>query len=88
MEKSKKHEAAAQFARLQRDQDAKKAASDYEIAAADVRAKTERLRALRLARDAAAPPAAPAAQQKKQKKAKSPGLSEWLDGQSKEGRRS
>jgi len=85
VEKSKKHEAAAQFAKLQREHDAKKATSDYEIAAAEVRAKTERLRALRLARDAAAPPAA---QPKKQKKAKSAPLSEWLDGQSKEGRRS
>jgi hypothetical protein len=89
VEKSKKHEAAAQFAKLQREHDAKKATSDYEIAAAEVRAKTERLRALRLARDAAAPPVAPAAaQRKKQKKAESAGLSEWLDGQSKEGRRS
>ena len=89
MEKSKKHEAATQFAKLQRAQDAKKALSDYEIAAAEVRAKTARLRAQRLARDAAAPPAAPAvAQAKKAKKTKSAGLSDWLDGQSKEGRRS
>jgi hypothetical protein len=88
VEKSKKHEASAQFAKLQRAQDAKKAVSEYEIAAAEVRAKTERLRALRLARDGDAPPAAPAAARpKKQKKAKSAGLSEWLDEQSKEGRR-
>jgi hypothetical protein len=54
-----------------------------------VRAKTERLRALRLARDAAAPPTVPAiAQRRKPKKTKSAGLSQWLDGQSKEGRRS
>jgi hypothetical protein len=89
VEKSKTHEASAQFAKLQREQDAKKATSDYENAAAEVRAKTERLRALRLARDAAAPPAAPAAtRRKKQKKVKSTGLTEWLDDQSKEGRRS
>jgi hypothetical protein len=89
VENSKKYEAAAQLAKLRREQDAKKSLSDYAIAAADVRAKTERLRALRLARDAAAPPAVPAAaQRKKQKKAKSAALSEWLDGQSKEGRRS
>ena len=89
MEKSKKQQATAQFAKLQRAHDAKKALSDYEIAAAEVRAKTERLRALRLARDAAAPAAVPtAAQRKKREKAKSAGLSEWLDGQSKEGRRS
>ena len=89
MEKSKHEAAAAQLAKVQREQDAKKAASDYETAAAELRAKTERLRAQRLARDAAAPPAAPAAaQRKKQKKSKSAALSEWLDGQSKEGRRS
>jgi len=89
VEKSKHEAAAAQLAKVQREQDAKKAASDYETAAAELRAKTERLRAQRLARDAAAPPAAPAAaQRKKQKKSKSAALSEWLDGQSKEGRRS
>lgn len=90
MEKPK-HDAAAaaQLAKVQREQDAKKATSDYETAAAELRAKTERLRAARLARDAAAPPAPPAAaQRKKQKKTKSAPLSEWLDGQSKEGRRS
>jgi hypothetical protein len=89
VEKPKHDAAAAQLAKVQREQDAKKAASEYETAAAKVRAKTERLRALRLARDAAAPPAMPAAaQRKKQKKAKAADLSEWLDGQSKEGRRS
>ena len=82
-EKSKRREAASQFAKMQREQVAKKASSDYEMTAADVRAKTERLRALRLARDAAAP--APA-QRKRPKKAKPAALSEWLDGQSKEGR--
>jgi len=88
-EKSNKDEATAQFAKLQRAEDAKSATAEYEAAAAAVRAKTERLRALRLARDAAAAPGAPAAaQRKKQKKAKSTGLSEWLDTQSKEGRRS
>jgi hypothetical protein len=88
-EKSNKNEATAQFAKLQRADEAKSATADYEAAAAAVRAKTERLRALRLARDAAAASRAPAAtQRKKQKKAKSAGLSEWLDEQSKEGRRS
>jgi hypothetical protein len=45
--------ANAQFAKLQRQQDGKKAMSEYEAERAAVRAKTERLRALRLARDAA-----------------------------------
>ncbi len=50
-EKSKRHEANAQFAKIQRAQDAKKATSEYESTAAAVRAKTEKLKALRLARD-------------------------------------
>ena len=83
-EKSSKYEATAQFAKLQRAQDAKKAATDYEIAAAEIRAKTERLRALRLARDAAA---APQAAPKRKTTKKSGGtLSNWLDGQTNEGR--
>jgi hypothetical protein len=83
-EKSNKYEASAQFAKLQREQDAKKATSDYEIAAAEVRAKTERLRAQRLARDAAAPPPAPP--KRKTRKKSEGSLSNWLDGQAKEGR--
>ncbi len=87
-EKSKKHEANAQFAKLQRAEDAKKATSEYESTAAALRAKTERLKALRLARDAAAPQQEPAAPKRKgRKKGKSGSLSEWLDGQAKEGRR-
>jgi hypothetical protein len=85
-EKSKKDEAQAQLAKLQRANDAKTAAAEYEAVAAATRAKTERLRALRLARDAAAPP--PAAPKRKAKtKDKSVGLSDWLDDQAKEGRR-
>jgi hypothetical protein len=85
-EKPKKDEAHAQLAKLQRADDAKTAAAEYEAAAAATRAKTERLRALRLAREAAAPP--PAAPKRKAKaKGKSAGLSDWLDGQAKEGRR-
>jgi hypothetical protein len=60
--------ADAKFAKLQRANDAKKATTEYEIEAAAVRAKTERLRALRLARDAAAPPPEPAAPKRKAKK--------------------
>jgi hypothetical protein len=88
MEKSNKHEASAQFAKLQRVNDAKKAASDYETAAIALRAKTERLKALRLERDAAAPPPPAASKRKSKAKGKSGTLSDWLDGQDKEGRHS
>jgi hypothetical protein len=57
---SKKDVASAQFNKLQRAEDGKKAMSEYEADAAAVRAKTVRLRALRLARDAAAQTAAAA----------------------------
>ena len=88
-DKSRKHEANAQFAKIQRANDAKKATSDYETAAAALRAKTERLKALRLARDAVAPPepAAPKRKAAGKKKGKSGSLSDWLDGEAKEGRR-
>jgi hypothetical protein len=48
-----------QRAQAQRAADGKQAMADYEAEAAALRAKTERLRALRLAREAAEPPAAP-----------------------------
>jgi hypothetical protein len=83
-EKSNKYEANAQFAKSQRTNDAKKAALDYESAAVALRAKTERLKALRLARDAAVPP--PAAPKRKAKKKDKAPLSEFLAGQAKEGR--
>jgi hypothetical protein len=88
VEKSKKYEANAQFAKMQRAEDAKKATSEYESTAAALRAKTERLKALRLARDAAAPPPAAAAPKRKSRKKSEGTLSTWLDGQAKEGRRS
>ena len=72
-ENSEKNLAQAQFAKLQRASDAKQAMADYEAEAVAVRAKTARLRALRLARDAdlaAAEAAAPAA--KKTKAARKP----------------
>ena len=86
MEKSKRHEANAQFAKTHRAEDAKKAASEYETAALALRAKTERLKALRLARDAAAPPPELAAPKRKSKKKSSGSLSDFLDGQAKDGR--
>ena len=88
-EKSNKHDAGAQqLAKLQRANDAKKAASEYEAAAEALRAKTEKLKALRLARDAAAPPPAAAPKRRGKAKGKSGSLSDWLDGQAKEGRNS
>jgi hypothetical protein len=91
-DKSKKHDASVQFAKLHRAEDAKKAASEYETAATALRAKTERLKALRLARDAelaAAPkPSAPAKKTVVRKKKASTGsLSDWLNTEAKEGRR-
>jgi len=72
---------------LQRAQTAERATADYEIEAAALRAKTERLKALRLQRDAAAPKPAPAAPKRTSKKRGSGNsLSDWLDGQAKEGR--
>ena len=82
-----KHDAGAQqLAKLQRANDAKKAASDYEAAAEALRAKTEKLKALRLARDAAAPPLPAAKKRRGKGKGQSGSLSDWLDGQAKEGR--
>lgn len=93
-DRSKIDAAQAGFKKLLRDQDGKKAMSEYETEGAAVRAKTERLRALRLARDAAegtapekkAPPKATSAKKKSAKTAKtakkakgaSGSLSNWL----------
>ena len=51
-ERSKKDEATAQFAKMQRAEDGKKAMSDYQAEAAAVAAKTARLKAARLAKEA------------------------------------
>lgn len=74
-------------------EDAKQAALDYEAEMAAVRAKTERLRALRMARDAAAPPPPPKAAPRKKSAAKAEKrttatLSQWLDAQERSGRKS
>lgn len=93
-DRSKKDEALAQFQKLQRAEDGKKAMSEYESEGAAVRAKTERLKALRLARDAAeeaAPRKGKAAAKKKptsKKKGTSATLSGWLKDQQGGGRRS
>ena len=85
---SNKHQANAQFAKSQRAQDAKKATQEYESSAAAIRAKTERLRALRLERDAANPQPVVVPKRKTKKKAAAGKLSDWLDDQAKQGRNS
>jgi hypothetical protein len=86
-DKSNRHEANVRFSKLQRAQTAERATADYEIEAAALRAKTERLKALRLQRDAAAPKPAPAAPKRKSKKSGSgSSLTDFLDAQAKEGR--
>lgn len=87
-EKSSKREANAQFMKIQRANDAKSATADYETAAAAIRAKTERLKALRLARDAAAPPPEPAAPKRKGRKKSSGSLADYLGTSAKDGRNS
>jgi len=67
--------------------------SEYEAERIAVLAKTERLRALRLARDAARqgiandPPPAAAPKPARKKKAKAEGLASWLNVQKSSGRR-
>ena len=82
--------------RARQAEDGRKAMAEYEANAAAVRAKTERLRALRLAREAelaANPPAKPAkaaaakaGKTAKTKKAPAKKLSDWLDGERDSGR--
>jgi hypothetical protein len=84
---STKDVAQAQFAKLQRANDAKQAVADYEAEAVALRAKTARLRALRLARDAElaaagkTPPGAKktrAARKPKDAKAEKGTLADWI----------
>jgi hypothetical protein len=92
-DQSKKDTANAEFKKAQRAQDGKQAMLDYEAEAAATRAKTERLRALRLARDAALPPAQPKIAAVPKKKIAKPGkgaagkLADWLDDREKSGRK-
>ncbi len=93
MAELKKGGPAHNAARAQQAEDAKQAARDYEAEMTSVRAKTERLRALRMARDAAAPPPPPKAAPKRKPAAKSEKrtnatLSQWLDDQQRSGRKS
>jgi hypothetical protein len=79
--------------RARQAEDGKKAMAEYEANAAATRVKTEKLRALRLAKEAAELAAAPVAKPKtkakpaaKKKKAPVGKLSDWLDGQADSGR--
>jgi predicted RNA binding protein YcfA (HicA-like mRNA interferase family) len=80
----KTQRADAQFKKVQRAEDGRKAMSEYESDAAAVRAKTAQLRQLRLARDAkdaaAQPAAASATKAKRTRKPKSASgtLANWL----------
>ena len=91
---SKKDKATKEFNKLQKAEDGRKAMSDYEAEQAAVRAKTARLRALRLARDAAAPPPPPKPVRGTKKASAKPAsrkaasLSAWLDSEKDSGRRS
>jgi hypothetical protein len=81
--------------RARQAEDGKKAMAEYEASAAATRAKTEKLRALRLAREAAeaAAPKPPAktkakagGKSKAKKKAPDGKLSDWLEDQAESGR--
>ena len=91
-DQSSKEEAPPQLTPAQRAEDGKKAVSEYQAARDAERAKTARLRAARLAKEAAEAAARPAAAPKnkggKRAKAKPVALSDWLQDQQKSGRRS
>lgn len=89
-----KQKAEAQFRKAQQAKDGKAAMAEYEANAAAVRANTERLRALRLARQAAddaaaksAPPPAPKSKSAKKAKAPAGKLSDWLETEQTSGRK-
>jgi len=85
-------QANAKFKKLQREEEAKKNLSDHEASEAAIAAKTARLRAERLARDAelarTSPPVAATKKSAKKTKAKTESLSNWLNSQSSSGRKS
>ncbi len=92
MADNKKTEAAnIQFKKAQRAEEGKKAMAEYESAGVAIRAKTERLKALRLEKEAAeaTAPADPAAAKKKpagKAKEKPVSLSGWIKDQADGGR--
>jgi len=79
-------------ARFNKPSQVKAGKSEQDVAAKAVLDNMARLKALRLAREAAAPPPAPAAKKARAKSAKksaekAPALSDWLAGQQSGGRR-
>jgi DUF4097 and DUF4098 domain-containing protein YvlB len=85
-------QANAKFKKLQRAEEAKKNLSDHEAGEAAIAAKTARLRAERLARDAAlaltSPPVSVKKRAAKKTKAKTESLSNWLNSRDSSGRKS
>ena len=85
-------QANAKFKKIQREEEAKRNLSDYETSEAAIRAKTARLKAERLARDAAIAAVAPAVPAKKKSakkvKSKSGSLSDWLKDRESSGNKS
>ena len=83
-------QANSKFKKLQREEEAKKNLSDYEIDRAAVEVKTARLRAERLAREAelakTSPPVPAKKKTVKKTKAQSESLSTWLKDQQSSGR--
>ena len=92
-DQSKKDDAQAQFTKAQKAEEGRRAMAEYEAAAIAVRAKTEKLRAMRLAREAETAKNAPPKRAAKKKSGKSASaasgtLSDWLEDQQKGGHRS
>ncbi len=83
-------QANTKFKKLQREEEAKKNLSDYEIDRAAVEVRTARLRAERLAREAelakTSPPVPAKKKAAKKAKAQSESLSSWLKDQQSSGR--
>ncbi len=94
MADQKSDAANAQFKKLQRAADGRKAMSEYETEVAAIAAKTARLRAARLAKEAedklnAPPPVVKKAVKKSAKskaKVAAPPLADWLDAEKGSGR--
>jgi hypothetical protein len=88
----RKDRGSVQLSKMQRAADGKKSMSEYEANAAALRARTERLKALRLAKEASEPAAAPRAPAAKKaasgktKKTPAGSLSDWLKSRQSSGR--
>jgi hypothetical protein len=93
MTKEDRNRADARFAKVNRTaNDAKTGKTERDVANKSVLDNMARLKALRLAREAAAPPPAaavkkPRAKSTKKSEEKTPALSDWLAGQQSGGRR-